>query len=355
MIMQINEYILIFVSKYESKQDHLLHFSKIIDGLNIDTVQNESISNEKDQLQVSKWQFSLSGEQLTYQELSSMFHEYIDSKTKIDFYLAPLEHYNCQPKLATFDMDSCLIKNECIDEMAYTMGVVDKVSDITRRAMEGHYNFDQALMERLALLRGMTVEQLEDVWTRIELNAGAFTLVQTLKSLGFTVALVSGGFTFFSQRIGSRLGIDHVYSNELEIVNGKLTGEVIGPIVNGDMKLTVLKELSRHLALGQQETIAMGDGSNDRFMVGHAHLGIAYHAKQILKSSTPFHINHTPLHTLCLFLSATIPHLKQQDSEVRRQLLNLTTKENTQSIHQITENSALLNQYAHQLRISPSQ
>eukprot|EP01133_Synstelium_polycarpum_P021340 gene21340-25633_t len=230
-------------------------------------------------------------------------------------------------------MDSCIIKNECIDEMAEEMGVVDQVSAITAKAMEGLYNFDQALVERLALLKGMTIDKLERVWTRIELNPGAYCMIQTLKHLGYRIALASGGFTYFSYRIASRLGIDYAFSNELEIVNGQLTGNVIGPIVNGERKLEILKHLAD--SFGQEATISMGDGSNDRFMVGWSHLGIAYHAKQILKSATPFHINHTPLQTLCLFLP-----------ECATLLLSPTST--SQSIHTLPCNDALMSQYSAQ-------
>ncbi|GAM25731.1 hypothetical protein SAMD00019534_089060 [Acytostelium subglobosum LB1] len=342
------ECVLIFVSLSKEQVDHESNFdviSKDILSLDQDDGVKALTSFEAMDYKYSKWVLLVSDMATkSVKDIADAIHQYIDNqKIKLDTYFNTLEQWNHCPRIAAFDMDSCLIKNECIDEMAVEMSVVEKVSEITRRAMEGQYNFDQALMERLALLKGMTLAQLEQVWTRIELNPGAYAMVQTLKHLGFKVALVSGGFTFFSHRVGARLGMDYVYSNQLELVDGCMTGGIIGSILNGDMKLKILQELSTLNQCEQRDTLAMGDGSNDRYMVAYAHLGVAYHAKSVLKASTPFHINHTPLQSVCFFLSKTLPLLTGPSSEIRSLLTELGMSPAT--IHDIKQEDELIRRY----------
>ncbi|EGG14241.1 phosphoserine phosphatase [Cavenderia fasciculata] len=337
-------YTLVLVSDRSNQIDHQLHFDHLLNKFNLKkTSAVDDLSNNSYNINVYK--FNYQGTSHDDGQLSKQFHDYLDNKS-IDFYFNNDNHYGNQRKLAAFDMDSCIIKNECIDEMAVIMGVSDKVSEITKKAMEGHYNFDEALRERLNLLKGMTCEQLEMVWEKIELNAGAYTLIKTLKYLGFKVALVSGGFTYYSYRIGSRLGFDYVFSNQLEIIDNKLTGKVIGSIVNGQMKKALLEKLTELNGLEQKHTVSMGDGSNDKLMVQYSDLGIAYHAKSILKAATPYHITFTPLSTLCIYL----PNYKDiKDSDI---LDGFQNKELiTKSVHSIPQYQTLIDQYKNDLSI----
>eukprot|EP01111_Echinosteliopsis_oligospora_P015393 TRINITY_DN6082_c0_g1_i2.p1 TRINITY_DN6082_c0_g1~~TRINITY_DN6082_c0_g1_i2.p1 ORF type:complete len:251 (-),score=45.01 TRINITY_DN6082_c0_g1_i2:11-763(-) len=201
------------------------------------------------------------------------------------------------------DMDSCILAHECIDELASEMNVCSRVSEITRRAMAGELDFNEALKERVSLLKGMKEEQMKNVWNRLTLTPGAVPLIRSLKAAGFKIALVSGGFTYFTHKVASKLGIDFAFSNTLEVDSeGKLTGNVTGAIVNGQMKAQVVKKLAKKEGVDMRQTITMGDGANDQYMVAEAGFGVAFHAKSILKAATPHHINYSPLHTLLHYI-----------------------------------------------------
>ncbi len=186
-------------------------------------------------------------------------------------------------RLVAFDMDSTLIAAEVIDELAKATGVGDKVSAITESAMRGEIDFKESLRRRLRLLRGMPADILESVAGRIPLNDGAERLITNLKRFGYKIAIISGGFTYFGKRLQERLGIDYVFANELEIRDGKLTGEVVGEIVDASKKASVLRMIAEKEGLSLQQVIAVGDGANDLPMLGIAGLGIAYHAKPVVK------------------------------------------------------------------------
>eukprot|EP01112_Ceratiomyxa_fruticulosa_P003252 TRINITY_DN13617_c0_g1_i1.p1 TRINITY_DN13617_c0_g1~~TRINITY_DN13617_c0_g1_i1.p1 ORF type:complete len:364 (+),score=84.64 TRINITY_DN13617_c0_g1_i1:38-1093(+) len=215
-----------------------------------------------------------------------------------DYFLCNTTQYYKPRLMAAFDMDSCILGNECIDEMGAEWGVVEKISEITRKAMNGEYDFDQALKERVSLLNGMTSSQLENVWKKIELNRGAVLLIEYLQHLGIKVALISGGFTFFTHRVASRLKIHYAFSNTLELEEEKLTGKVVPPIVNGLGKAKIVEYIAKKEGFPLDQVIAMGDGSNDKFMIQVVGTGVAYHAKAALKQCTPHHINNSPLHAL---------------------------------------------------------
>ena len=188
-------------------------------------------------------------------------------------------------KLIAFDMDSTLINIECVDEIADAAGRKAEVAAITEAAMRGEItDYKASLRARVALLKGVTVQHMEEVYTqRLQLNPGAETLVKACKAAGLKVLLVSGGFTFFTDRIRERLGIDFARSNRLEIVNGELTGGLVmqswGDICDGAEKRRTLLEVASLLGIEPHECIAMGDGANDLPMMGVAGLSVAYHAK----------------------------------------------------------------------------
>ncbi len=205
-------------------------------------------------------------------------------------------------KLFIADMDSTIIQQECIDEMADVLGLKTQISAITERAMRGELQFESALTERLALLAGISESQLEAVYRqRIVLMPGARTLVATMKANGATAALVSGGFTFFTSRVAAAVGFDHHHANTLGVVDGRLTGKVVGPILGKEAKLAKLEHYRTALGLHPPLTLAVGDGANDLAMIGAAGLGVAYRAKPIVAAEAHAGITHGDL-TALLYL-----------------------------------------------------
>ena len=198
-------------------------------------------------------------------------------------------------QLVVFDMDSTLIDAEVIDELAIEAGVGEEVAAITEAAMRGEIDFTQSFIQRLALLEGLNAEVLQTVADRLRLNEGAEYLIHSLKQLGYTTAIVSGGFTFFGQRLQTILGVDYVYANELEIVNGIVTGKVTGDIIDGQRKADLLRELAHQQGLSLDQVIAVGDGANDLPMISIAGLGIAFRAKPVVKASAKQAISNVGL------------------------------------------------------------
>ncbi len=186
-------------------------------------------------------------------------------------------------KLIVFDVDSTLINVEVINELAKAAGVGDKVKEITAKAMEGKIDFKQALMERASLLKNLEIAVLKDIADNLEITQGAEELVTALKTLGYKVALISGGFSYFVNKIKERLGIDYAYANKLVIREGKLTGEVEEPIIDERRKGELIRQLARKENLLMEEVVSVGDGANDRFMLSNSGLGIALNPKEALR------------------------------------------------------------------------
>jgi len=157
------------------------------------------------------------------------------------------------------------------------------VKEITRKAMEGKMSFKEALIERVKLLKGLPVEVLEKIYNQIELTEGARELIQSLKRAGYKVALVSGGFTYFTEKLKKELGFDYAFGNELEIKDGKLTGRIKGRIIDAEEKGRIIEELAKKEGISKENIVAVGDGANDKIMIENAGLGIAFNAKEILK------------------------------------------------------------------------
>ena len=213
----------------------------------------------------------------------------------IQGFTSPLKLANF--KLIAFDMDSTLINIECIDEIADAVGLKPQVAAITEATMRGEIaDFKTSLRRRVALLKGVSVASMESVYAdRLQLNPGAAELVAACKKVGMKVLLVSGGFTFFADRVAQRLGIDYAKSNQLEIVNDVLTGRLVdqawGDICDGEEKRKTLLETCALLGIAPSQAIAMGDGANDLPMMGTAGLSVAYHAKPKVREQAMVAIN----------------------------------------------------------------
>ncbi len=200
------------------------------------------------------------------------------------------------------DMDSTIIQQECIDEMADMLGLKPRIAAITERAMRGELPFEAALRERLGLLAGLEVSALQRVFDeRVTLMPGAQTLIATMRSAGAFTALVSGGFSFFTSRVAAAVGFDVNQANELEIVEGRLTGSVVGPILGREAKLEALIHYRDARGLAADATLAVGDGANDLAMIGAAGLGVAYRAKPVVAAEADAGITHGDL-TALLYL-----------------------------------------------------
>lgn len=193
--------------------------------------------------------------------------------------------YRRNRRLVAFDMDSTLIQTEVINELADRAGVGEKVAEITESAMRGELDFNESLSQRLALLEGLPESVLEEVANSLPITEGAERLIAMLKRLGYKVALISGGFTYFARCLQEKLGIDYICANELEVIDGKLTGKVIGPVVDAERKATVLQEFAERDDIRLEQVIAVGDGANDLPMLAAAGLGIAFRAKPLVAQS----------------------------------------------------------------------
>jgi phosphoserine phosphatase len=186
-------------------------------------------------------------------------------------------------RLFAFDMDSTLIQGEVIDNLARLAGVGEQVSAITAAAMRGELDFDQSFTKRVGLLKGLPAEKAYGLLGTIPLSDGAERLFKTLKLLGMKTAILSGGFNFFARTLQERFGIDYIYSNELEIVDGVVTGRVIPPIINGRRKAELLVEIAGREGISLEQVVAVGDGANDLPMLSLAGMGIAYRAKPVVR------------------------------------------------------------------------
>ena len=228
-------------------------------------------------------EFSVRGKSADWTAIRKEFMD-ISAELGVDIALQEDNLFRRNRRLVAFDMDSTLIQVEVIDELAKRAGAGDEVSAITAGAMRGEYDFKESLRRRLSLLKGLDARVLEEVADTLPITEGAERLMANLKRLGFKTAIISGGFTYFGERLKKLLGVDYVYANKLEIKDGRLTGKVVGPIVDGARKADLLRKLAEREGIDLNQVIAVGDGANDLPMLGIAGLGIAFHAKPKVKA-----------------------------------------------------------------------
>ncbi len=256
-------------------------------GLNIDNINRLSgrkhLDNEHNNSKACV-EFSFRGDPADKVKMKSELLQ-TANELGIDIALQEDNIYRSNRRLVAFDMDSTLIEVEVIDELAKAANVGDEVSAITEKAMCGEIDFAESLKQRVKLLKGLEESELHKIANNLPLTEGAEHLIGVLKKLNFSTAIISGGFTFFGEVLKQRLGFDYVYANKLEIENGVVTGNVIGDIVDGNMKARLLQQIAEKENINLEQVIAVGDGANDLPMLSKAGLGIAFRAKPIVKKS----------------------------------------------------------------------
>ncbi len=237
-------------------------------------------------------------------DLDSVKHDLIEVSTnhKVDVAFLKDNVFRRSKRLIVFDMDSTLIQTEVIDEMAELAGVGDQVKAITEQAMNGEIDFNESLIKRVQALEGLDKEKLVELSNRLPLTEGVEEFIQTVKRLGYKVALISGGFSFFTDRLKDLLKIDYAFANELEFREDKLTGKVIGTIVNAEQKALLLKLIAQQENISLEQVVAIGDGANDLPMLSTAGLGIAFHAKDIVRKKAEQRMSHGPMTSILYFL-----------------------------------------------------
>jgi len=223
----------------------------------------------------------------------------------IDLALQKMEAYRKSKRLVFFDMDSTLVDMEIIDEMARRAGVFKEVARITEKARRGDLDFEEALIQRVALLKGLKMEELEEIRQEMRLSEGAEDLVRTLKRLGYKLGVVSGGFHYFTDFLKERLGLDFAFANGLEVKNGSLTGRVLGEILGNTEKARIVNQVAEQEGVLLDQTVAIGDGANDILMLGQAGLGIAYNAKESVERMASMSLRRSRLKNILYILGIT--------------------------------------------------
>lgn len=236
----------------------------------------------------------------------------LSSTLEMDFSFQKDTMYRRMRRLICFDMDSTLIETEVIDELAKRAGVGEQVQEITERAMRGEIDFRESFKERVALLKGLDESVMKDIAENLPITEGVERLMYVLKRYGYKIAILSGGFTYFGNYLKERFGIDYVYANNLEIVDGKLTGRYVGDIVDGKRKTELLQLIAQVENVDIAQTIAVGDGANDLPMLSVAGLGIAFHAKPKVKANAKQSINTIGLDGVLYFLGFKDSYLDER-------------------------------------------
>ena len=226
----------------------------------------------------------------------------LSSELEMDFSFQQDNMYRRMRRLICFDMDSTLIETEVIDELAIRAGVGDEVKAITESAMRGEIDFTESFTRRVALLKGLDESVMQEIAESLPITEGVERLMYVLKKYGYKIAILSGGFTYFGQYLQKKYGIDYVYANELEIIDGKLTGRYLGDVVDGKRKAELLRLIAQVEKVDIAQTIAVGDGANDLPMLGVAGLGIAFHAKPKVVANAKQSINTIGLDGMLYFL-----------------------------------------------------
>jgi len=265
----------------------------ILQGLQLDQTTARAIADMADARQFTA--IAQNAYRADVTEISPSIMQQIESAclaAQVDFALVPPDRRLGDFKLVAMDMDSTLITIECIDEIADMQGLKPQVAEITESAMRGEIEFAESLTRRVALLKGLDASALQRVYDeRLRLSPGAERMLEKVRSEGLKTLLVSGGFTFFTDRVKARLGLDYSHSNTLAIENGKLTGKVLGSIVDADEKKRTLEQVCLELNIAPSQAIAMGDGANDLKMMRTAGMSVAFRAKPVVRAQADVALN----------------------------------------------------------------
>ena len=281
-------------------------------NLNIDSIKRltgrPSLQTEDENAIRSCIELSVRGELLDKSLLSAQFLAY-SAELGIDISFQKDDMFRRNRRLICFDMDSTLIKTEVIDELADRAGVGEQVRSITEKAMRGEIDFSESFEQRIALLKGLDERVMREVAENLPIMDGAKRLMSILKKCGFKIAILSGGFSYFGNQLKKLFDVDYVYANELEIVDGKLTGKHLGDIVDGKRKAELLKLIAQVEKIDLEQVIAVGDGANDLPMLNLAGLGIAFHAKPKVKANAQQSISTIGLDGVLYFLGFRDIHI----------------------------------------------
>jgi len=311
-----NRYILTVIGRsLSARQIHAASEVVTRQGLNIDSIKRltgrMSIMHPERNVRACI-EFSLRGTPLDKKAMQADLMR-LSAESEMDFSFQRDDMYRRMRRLICFDMDSTLIQTECIDELARRAGVGKQVSAITERAMRGEIDFKESFTERVALLKGLDVSVMQEIAENMPITEGVDRLMSVLKTCGYKIAILSGGFTYFGEFLQRKYGIDYVYANELEIgEDGKLTGRYVGEVVDGRRKADLLKLIAQSEKVNLAQTIAVGDGANDLPMLSEAGLGIAFHAKPRVKESAGQSISTIGLDGVLYFLGFKDSHLGEQ-------------------------------------------
>ncbi|MDY6793650.1 MAG: phosphoserine phosphatase SerB [Thermodesulfobacteriota bacterium] len=236
-----------------------------------------------------------------------------------DMAIQKTEAYRKNKRLIVFDMDSTLVDMEIIDEIALQAGVKREVSRVTEKAMRGDLDFEEALRQRVAFLKGVSLSELEEIRRKMVLSKGVKELIKTLKFLGYKIGVVTGGFDFFSNHLKDKFGLDYAFANRLELKNDKLTGRVLGDVVDAAEKARIINHIAQKEKILLDQVVAVGDGANDALMLGQAGLGIAYNARKSLVKAANMSLGKERLSNILILLGITEQDVQEAhviDSEI---------------------------------------
>ncbi|EAQ67496.1 probable phosphoserine phosphatase [Marinomonas sp. MED121] len=273
-------------------------------------VERHYLTDSSDPVAVQRWilnsPFSKNQEQMVRTQLLAF-----SNQTSIDHVYQNRSVDISRPGLAVFDMDSTLIKAEVMDELAVEAGIGEKISAITASAMRGEIDFTESFVQRLSLLEGLSCDVMDGVFDRIQYMDGIEKMMKVINHFNWHTAILSGGFTFFADKIKHKYHFNEVHANVLEINDNQLTGKHLGPIVDASRKKFLLETIMREQGFDQSQTIACGDGANDLLMLNTANLGVALHAKPLVREQAPHPVNQLGLDCILYLLGMTSSEIRQ--------------------------------------------